>query len=161
MEKQKTAFEMWQDGKSHEEIAEVLGVSKSTVYKYLERERYSRSEAAKHEKKAYDPQKLKAEIEAGFTVKQLSERYGVCENAIRNRCQKHGILYGKAREAEYKGKNADRHLCRSCCFRISNKTFIHAGMRCDYIGINEKSRRCPVADCDKYENGKPKKEKAS
>ena len=159
--KQEIAFMMWKDKRPIKDIANSLGVSCTSVYKYIEREKYLRSEAATHEKKEYDPEKLRKEIESGLTVKQLAVRYGIGENTIRRRCKKHGILYGKDREEEYKGKNADRHLCRTCCFRMSNKTFLSVGMRCDYIGINERSRRCSAVDCDKYEKGKPKKEKAS
>ena len=157
--KQEIAFMMWNDKRPIKDIANSLGVSCASVYKYIEREKYLRSEAATHEKKKYDPEKLRKEIESGLTIKQLAIRYGIGENTIRRRCNKHGILYGKARKAECKGRNADGHLCRSCCFRMSNKAFLSVGMRCDYIGINEKSRRCSVADCDKYEQGKPKKEK--
>ena len=82
------------------DIANSLGVSCASVYKYIEREKYLKSEAATHEKKEYDPEKLRKEIESGLTIKQLAIRYGIGENTIRRRCNKHGILYGKARKAE-------------------------------------------------------------
>lgn len=157
--KMETAYRMWNNGRSIKDIADSLGVSKATIYSYIKREKYLRSEAATHEKQKYDPEKLRKEIESGFTIKQLATRYGLSEVTIHRRCKKHGILYGKAREAKYGGKNADRHLCKTCCYRMSNQTFRSAGMRCDYIGVNECSRKCSVADCDKYVQGKPKKPK--
>lgn len=81
--KQEIAFMMWNDKRPVKDIANSLGVSSASVYKYIEREKYLRSEAATHEKKEYDPEKLRKEIESGLTIKQLAIRYGIGENTIR------------------------------------------------------------------------------
>lgn len=45
--------------------------------------------------------------------------------------------------------NADRHLCKTCAFRATDKD--HG---CDYITLTEHPRGCRVEDCTRYERGK-------
>lgn len=46
--------------------------------------------------------------------------------------------------------NYDRHLCKKCKWKAGR----HSINGCDYIMHFHKSRRCTVAECDKYEKGK-------
>jgi hypothetical protein len=55
---------------------------------------------------------------------------------------------------QVQGKNADRHLCRTCMYRGYKGSM---GNGCDYIYIKNHSRGSSVADCNRYERGKRKK----
>lgn len=53
--------------------------------------------------------------------------------------------------------NEDRHLCKSCIYRMRRSGRIETGGHCDYIDIVGHSRGCPAEDCDKYQKGKQKR----
>lgn len=154
------AFQMFHNGIGISEIAKKINVSKSTVYKYidLEMDRFNERDIPNSgQPRKYNKKDLEFSVRSGATLEQMAEKYNVSKKTIKRWLKDCGIYFQD--KSKTKGINSDRHLCRSCCFRMSNKAFLSVGMRCDYIGINEKSRRCSVADCDKYEQGKPKKEK--
>lgn len=89
-------------------------------------------------------------------------RQGLSDSEI---AEKTGIKYGtvwaaskKIRDqlAETKGKNADRHLCKTCKYRAAVSTR-SSGIKCEYAlkpGTGN-TRGCDVEDCDKYEKGAP------
>lgn len=86
-------------------------------------------------------------IRKGMSNKEIAERTGI----------KYATVWAAAKPVREKleaakGRNADRHLCRTCVFRS-------AGNRngCDYIGIAGHSRGCSAEDCDRYEKGDRRK----
>lgn len=94
-------------------------------------------------------------------------RQGLSDSEI---AEKTGIKYGtvwmaakKIREqlAETKGKNADRHLCRTRKYRAAAYIQNGSGVKCEYVlkSGTKRSRGCDVEDCDKYEKGAPVKVK--
>lgn len=56
--------------------------------------------------------------------------------------------------------NSDRHLCKSCIYRMHRSDRIETGGHCDYIEIAGQSRGCTVENCDKYEKGPRKRRSA-
>lgn len=156
------AFKMFYNGMGVSEIAKRINVSVSTVYKYidLEKDRFNERDIPNSgPPRRYNKKDLEFSVRSGATLEQIAKKYNVSNKTIKRWLKECGIYFENV--SEIKCTNSDRHLCKTCCFRMSNKTFLSAGMRCDYIGINEKSRRCSAMDCDKYEKGKPKKEKVS
>ena len=93
-------------------------------------------------------------------------RRGLSDSEI---AKKTGIKYGtvwvaakKIRErlAETKGRNADRHLCKTCKYRAAAYIQNGSGIKCEYaLKSGKRSRGCDVEDCDKYEKGAPVKVK--
>lgn len=63
--------------------------------------------------------------------------------------------------AETKGKNADRHLCKTCKYRAAAYNPNSSWIKCEYAlkSGTKRSRGCNVEDCDKYEKGAPVKVK--
>lgn len=57
------------------------------------------------------------------------------------------------------GWNDDRHACKVCVFRAKG-VLRSNGIRCDFIGITNHSRGCPVEDCDKFVKGRKRKRSA-
>ena len=55
------------------------------------------------------------------------------------------------------GMNADRHLCKTCCYR-ANVRGNNLGNRCNYFLITGELRKCEVAECNKYIKGKKKRQ---
>lgn len=97
-----------------------------------------------------EPKEKKAIIEklmkGGKTYKQISEETGIPYGTV-------GIYGGKIKkkEKDTKGRNTDRHLCRSCKYRASD-----ARKGCDYIIHTGNERGCNPEVCNKYEKGKRK-----
>lgn len=103
-------------------------------------------------------------------AKDIIEPYvmqGLSDSEI---AKKTGIKYGtvwaaakKIREGmeETKGKNADRHLCKTCKYRAAAYIQNGSGIKCEYAlkSGTKRSRGCDVEDCDKYEKGAPVKVK--
>ena len=94
-------------------------------------------------------------------------RQGLLDSEI---AEKTGIKYRtvwaaakKIRErlAETKGKNADRHLCKTCKYRAAAYYQNGSGIKCEYAlkSGTKRTRGCDVEDCDKYEKGAPVKMK--
>ncbi len=94
-------------------------------------------------------------------------RQGLSDSEI---AEKTGIKYGtvwtaakKIRErlAETKGRNADRHLCKTCKYRAAAYVQKGPGIKCEYAlkSRTKRARGCDVEDCDKYEKGNPSRVK--
>lgn len=79
--------------------------------------------------------------EQGLSMKEISNKTGIPYNTV--------YYYFTDRQSGYKrapGRNADRHLCKTCCYRGKNSG-------CDYCIFTDKDRGCDPADCDKYKKG--------
>lgn len=114
-----------------------------------------------------DDKKMKKKRKTAGDIIEPYVRQGLPDSEI---AEKTGIKYGtvwmaakKIRErlAETKGKNADRHLCRTCKYRAAAYNQNGSGIKCEYALKSEmkRSRGCDVEDCDKYEKGVPVKVK--
>lgn len=79
----------------------------------------------------------------GLTRKEIAVKLGIHYGTVVR------WLQGLPQEKPVGGANADRHLCRTCCYRGKNYS-----NGCDYIWITGKMRGCKVEDCDKYKRGK-------
>ena len=53
--------------------------------------------------------------------------------------------------------NADRHLCKTCCYRASVKGN-NLKNKCNYFLITGELRRCKVSECNKYIKGAKKRQ---
>lgn len=82
----------------------------------------------------------------GIRIVEISKIMGIPYNTLY--CWLSGM---KSKE---KGFNADRHLCKSCVFRLGSQDRHHTGGNCDYIEVVGKIRGCKVSECDKYIKGK-------
>ncbi len=111
-------------------------------------------------------QKMKTKPKEAKDIIEPYVRQGLADSEI---AKKTGIKYGtvwaaskKIRDqlAETKGKNADRHLCKTCKYRAA-ASIQSSGIKCEYAlkpGTGN-TRGCDVEDCDKYEKGAPVKVK--
>lgn len=55
------------------------------------------------------------------------------------------------------GFNADRHLCKTCCYRASvERNYLKN--KCNYFLITGELRRCKASECNKYINGAKKRQ---
>lgn len=113
-----------------------------------------------------DVQRVKPKRKTAGDIIEPYVRQGLSNSEI---AKKTGIKYStvqmaakKIREqlAETKGKNADRHLCKTCKYRAATYNQKNSGIKCEYaLKSGKRSRRCDVEDCDKYEKGAPAKAK--
>lgn len=85
----------------------------------------------------------------GMTRKQIAKEIEVSYGAVTR------WLYNAHERDVSAGENADRHLCRTCCYRASKYS-----NGCDYLPITGKSRGCKAEHCDKYKKGKQIKRRA-
>lgn len=117
--------------------------------------------------KKVDVQKGKPKRKEAKDIIEPYVRQGLSDSEI---AEKTGIKYStvwaaakKIRErlAETKGKNADRHLCKTCKYRAAAYNQKNTGIKCEYAlkSGTKRSRGCDVEDCDKYEKGAPVKVK--
>lgn len=117
-------------------------------------------------------------IRAGMTNADIARTLGITESRLKHMVRKYGLTGLRRPGARRKtktgvevpelepepepekpaGHNADRHLCRTCRFRMGPKLKAK-GMGCDYLGNVGHSRGCRVEDCSVYEKGDPPKEK--
>ena len=95
-------------------------------------------------------------VKQGLTDSEIAEKTGI----------KYGTVWAAAKKirerlAETKGKNADRHLCKTCKYRAATYNQKNSGIKCEYAlkSGTKRSRGCDVEDCDKYEKGAPVKVK--
>lgn len=91
---------------------------------------------------------------SGMTIKEISNRINV----------PYGTVYewvSREKNTESTGFNSDRHLCKTCQFRMGIHERKELCGNCNYIEIVGRSRGCDVECCDKYIKGvkirKPKK----
>lgn len=115
------------------------------------------------ERKKEGDQKVKPKKKTAGDIIEPYVRQGLSNSEI---AKKTGIKYStvqmaakKIRErlAETKGKNADRHLCRTCKYRAATYNQKNSGIKCEYVlkSRTKRTRGCDVEDCDKYEKGAP------
>ncbi len=112
--------------------------------------------------KKEDAGKVKPKKKTAGDIIEPYVRQGLPDSEI---AEKTGIKYRtvwaaakKIRERleETKGKNADRHLCKTCKYRAAAYTKNGSGIKCEYaLKSGKRSRGCDVEDCDKYEKGAP------
>ena len=81
----------------------------------------------------------------GLTRKQIAVKTGLHYGTVTRWLREQPI----ESECIGTGTNADRHLCRTCCYRA--KKCVNG---CDYIVIMGRSRGCKVEDCNVYKRGK-------
>nr|WP_300826454.1 hypothetical protein [uncultured Schaedlerella sp.] len=90
-------------------------------------------------------------VRQGIPNTEIAEKTGI----------KYSTVWAAAKKirdqmAETKGKNADRHLCKTCKYRAATYNQKNTGIKCEYaLKSGKRSRRCNVEDCDKYEKGAP------
>ena len=100
---------------------------------------------------------LEFSVRSGATLEQMAKKYNVSKKTIKRWLKDCGICFQD--KSKTKGINSDRHLCRTCMYRMTQSELINAGLRCDYICATGHSRGCSASDCDKYVLGKTKKRK--
>ena len=95
-------------------------------------------------------------VKQGLTDSEIAKKTGI----------KYGTVWAAAKKirdqmAETRGKNADRHLCKTCKYRAATYNQKNFGIKCEYVlkSGTKRSRGCDVEDCDKYEKGAPVKVK--
>ena len=114
-----------------------------------------------------DVQRVKPKRKTAGDIIEPYVRQGLSNSEI---AKKTGIKYStvqmaakKIRERleETKGKNADRHLCKTCKYRAAAYYQNGSGIKCEYAlkSGTKRTRGCDVEDCDKYEKGAPVKVK--
>lgn len=113
--------------------------------------------------KKEDVGKVKPKKKTAGDIIEPYVRQGLPDSEI---AEKTGIKYRtvwaaakKIRERleETKGKNADRHLCKTCKYRAAAYYQNGSGIKCEYAlkSGTKRTRGCDVEDCDKYEKGAP------
>lgn len=113
-----------------------------------------------------DVQRVKPKRKTAGDIIEPYVRQGLPNSEI---AKKTGIKYStvqmaakKIRDqlAETKGKNADRHLCKTCRYRAGVYYQKGSGIKYEYaLKSGKNTRGCDVEDCDKYEKGAPVKVK--
>lgn len=111
-------------------------------------------------------------IRAGMTNADIARTLGITESRLKHLVRKYGLTGlrrpGARRKTETgvevpklepepenpAGHNADRHLCRTCMFRMTG-TPKSNGMNCDYCSLNGHSRGCRADECTVYRKGAP------
>lgn len=158
MDRYKRTIEMLSDGYGVEEISAELKQSRSTTYRYIsiwKNEKVSSVTVERH-----NPADLERFVKRGFKTSQIAKIYGVTRSTVSNWCRRDGIpTPTQWREQRMQGFNADRHLCKTCKYRMKDKLMKGHGARCNYIGVTGESRKCDVCICDKYVLEKTKKRK--
>lgn len=154
------AFQMFRTGMGVPEIAKEINVSKSTVYKYidLEMDRFNERDIPNSgPPRRYNKKDLEFSVRSGATLEQIAKKYNVSNKTIKRWLKECGIYFENV--SEIKCTNSDRHLCKTCKYRMKDKLMKGHGARCDYIGVTGESRKCDVCICDKYVLEKTKKRK--
>lgn len=95
-------------------------------------------------------------VRQGLSDSEIAKKTGIKYTTVWEAAKKI-----RERMAETKGKNADRHLCRTCKYRAAAYYPNGTGIKCEYAlkSGTKNSRGCDVEDCDKYEKGAPIKVK--
>ena len=92
---------------------------------------------------------------------QIAKIYGVSKCTVSNWCRRDGIpTPTEWKQQRLQGFNADRHLCKTCKYRMKDKLLKGHGANCNYIGITGESRKCDACICDKYVCEKRRKRKS-
>ena len=154
------AFQMFRTGMGVPEIAKEINVSKSTVYKYidLEMDRFNERDIPNSgPPRRYNKKDLEFSVRSGATLEQIAKKYNVSNKTIKRWLKECEIYFENV--SEIKCINSDRHLCKTCRFRMKDKLMKSHGARCNYIGVTGESRKCDACICDKYVLEKTKKRK--
>ena len=119
---------------------------------------------------------LEAYVRAGMGNAAIAEALGISEPGVGHLVKRYGLTGlrrpGARRKTETgvevpelepepekpAGHNADRHLCRTCMFRMTG-TPKSNGMNCDYCSLNGHSRGCRADECTVYRKGAPLRKK--
>lgn len=88
----------------------------------------------------------------GMSMKEISKTLGISYNTVY-------YWFRGNRGKDAAGKNADRHLCRTCQYRAGAYDKGKTGMNCNYIEVMKHSRGCSVEECTVYVRGKRLKAK--
>ena len=148
------AIEMYKQGYSQSEIAKKLNRSQSTISTYISKHRCG--EPFRLAIPRYKQEDLQKYVYRGLTADAIAKIYDVTNTTITNWCKKEGIEtpWGKKQKVKDHGVNADRHLCKRCNYKMTDKNLLNAGAHCDYITVVGHSRGCPASECDKFEPAK-------
>ena len=158
MNRYERTIRMLNDGYSVEEISRELKQNRSTTYRYISIYRNEKESSFTVER--HDPKELERFVKRGMRTSQIAKIYGVTNCTISNWCRRDGIpTPTQWKQQRMQGFNADRHLCKTCKYRMKDKLMKSRGARCNYIGVTGESRKCDVCICDKYVLEKSKKEK--
>ena len=159
MNRYERTIQMLNDGYSVEEISRELKQSRSTTYRYINIDRNEKESSFTVER--HDPKELERFVKRGMRTSQIAKIYGVTNCTVSNWCRRDGIpTPTQWKEQRLQGFNADRHLCKTCNYRMKDKLMKSRGARCDYIGVTGESRKCDVCICDKYVLEKRRKRKS-
>lgn len=98
------------------------------------------------ERNGKSPRELAAEMHmGGMNIKDVSIAIGI----------PYGTVYGwlRGRKTNGSGRNADRHLCKTCRYRTGSYERSATGVSCNYWDLMSHSRGCKVAECTVYVKG--------
>lgn len=159
-----------ESGKPRDEIANILGVSRSTVDKAIRKYGLLETGNRGRKPKKCDEKQLREYVESEKTNQEIAVLMGVSKTTVEQWIRKNNMLGIRRRggnnrkpEAERKrpeekqtfsGWNKDRHLCKFCKYRAGKQDKLK-GFGCDYIEITGRSRGCGIEDCNVYEKGNP------
>ena len=154
--KSEIIYQMYLDGASVKEIAETMKISKNAVYRHIESMK-NKKNGIQTGRIRYDAEKLRREIESGYTIKQLAAAYGVERDTLRRWCTKSGIDWKSSELKEKEMSAREKEVaarCKKCHYRMEDVNLKNAGAHCDYITVVGHSRGCPASECDKFEPAK-------
>ncbi|MCI9153815.1 hypothetical protein D3Z53_23210 [Lachnospiraceae bacterium] len=91
-------------------------------------------------------------VRQGLPDSEIAEKTGIKYRTVWAAAKKI-----RERLEETKGKNTDRHLCKTCKYRAAAYIQNGSGIKCEYAlkSGTKRTRGCDVEDCDKYEKGAP------
>lgn len=100
---------------------------------------------------------IKEMLKDGKKVVEIAEKMDMNKATISKKISMYNLRDGlevAKKEDDTKHINEDRHLCRTCQFRVGTNYHTVDGMHCNYIELTGHMRNCDAADCDKYVRGK-------
>ena len=91
-------------------------------------------------------------VRQGLSNSEIAKKTGIKYSTVQMAAKKI-----RERLEETKGKNTDRHLCKTCKYRAAAYIQNGSGIKCEYVlkSGTKHCRGCNVEDCDKYEKGAP------
>lgn len=159
MNRYERTIKLLNDGYSVAEVSRELKQSESTTYRYISicrNEKESSFTVQRH-----DPKELEKFVKRGMQTSQIAKIYGVSKCTVSNWCRRDGIpTPTEWKQQRLQGFNADRHLCKTCKYRMKDKLLKGHRANCNYIGITGESRKCDACICDKYICAKNRKRKS-